>query len=127
MGAEVTVLNAEPDGTNINLDAGSSHPQGLAQRVTRDGLAMGFAFDGDADRLIAVDAAGNLVDGDAVMGICALQMLAAGTLRNATRLVVLRDGKVVEVGAHEELLEKKGEFYRLVQMQQEMNKIIEVK
>jgi ATP-binding cassette subfamily B protein len=49
------------------------------------------------------------------------------TLRNATRLVVLKDGKVVEVGAHEELLEKKGEFYRLVQMQQEMNKIIEVK
>jgi ATP-binding cassette subfamily B protein len=49
------------------------------------------------------------------------------TLRNATRLVVLKDGKVVEVGAHEELIEKKGEFYRLVQMQQEMNKIIEVK
>jgi ATP-binding cassette subfamily B protein len=49
------------------------------------------------------------------------------TLRNATRLVVLKEGKVVEVGAHEELLEKKGEFYRLVQMQQEMNKIIEVK
>ncbi|MBO0857536.1 MAG: ABC transporter ATP-binding protein [Chloracidobacterium sp.] len=49
------------------------------------------------------------------------------TLRNAKRLVVLKDGKVVEVGAHEELLEKKGEFYRLVQMQQEMNKIIEVK
>jgi ATP-binding cassette subfamily B protein len=49
------------------------------------------------------------------------------TLRNAMRLVVLKDGKVAEVGAHEELLEKKGEFYRLVQMQQEMNKIIEVK
>ena len=49
------------------------------------------------------------------------------TLRNATRLVVLKDGKIVEVGAHEELIEKKGEFYRLVQMQQEMNKIIEVK
>jgi ATP-binding cassette subfamily B protein len=49
------------------------------------------------------------------------------TLRNAMRLVVLKDGKVVEVGAHEELLETKGEFYRLVQMQQEMNKIIEVK
>ena len=45
---------------------------------------MGFAFDGDADRLIAVDAAGSLVDGDAVMGICAVQMLEAGTLRNAT-------------------------------------------
>ena len=50
----------------------------------RERLDMGFAFDGDADRLIAVDAAGELVDGDAVMGICALQMLEAGTLRNAT-------------------------------------------
>ena len=49
------------------------------------------------------------------------------TLRNATRLVVLKDGKVAEIGAHEELLEKKGEFHRLVQMQQEMNKIIEIK
>ena len=48
------------------------------------------------------------------------------TLRNATRLVVLKDGKVAEVGTHEELIEKKGEFYRLVQMQQDMNKIIEI-
>jgi phosphoglucosamine mutase len=84
LGAELTVINAQPDGTNINLDAGSSHPQGLAELVVREGLEMGFAFDGDADRLIGVDAAGNLVDGDAVMGICALQMLEAGTLRNAT-------------------------------------------
>jgi phosphoglucosamine mutase len=84
LGAEATVINAEPDGTNINLDAGSSHPQGLADLVVRERLDMGFAFDGDADRLIAVDAAGELVDGDAVMGICALQMLAARTLRNAT-------------------------------------------
>ena len=79
-----SAINAEPDGTNINLDAGSSHPQGLAELVVPERLDMGFAFDGDADRLIAVDAAGNLVDGDAVMGICAVQMLEAGTLRNAT-------------------------------------------
>jgi len=48
------------------------------------------------------------------------------TLRNATRLVVLKEGKVVEVGTHEELIEKKGEFHRLVQMQQAMNRIIEI-
>ncbi|PYJ82555.1 MAG: ABC transporter, partial [Verrucomicrobia bacterium] len=48
------------------------------------------------------------------------------TLRNATRLVVLKDGKVAEVGTHEELLEKKGEFHRLVQMQQAINRIIEI-
>jgi phosphoglucosamine mutase len=84
LGAEVSVLNAEPDGTNINLDAGSTHPQRLAALVVDEGLDLGFAFDGDADRLIAVDDRGGLVDGDAVMGICALQMLRQGTLRNAT-------------------------------------------
>lgn len=82
LGAELTVLFAEPDGTNINLDCGSTDPSTLARTVQERGLEMGFAFDGDADRLIAVDERGRLVDGDAVMGICALQRLRAGTLRN---------------------------------------------
>jgi phosphoglucosamine mutase len=84
MGVQVTAMNATPDGTNINLDAGSTHPERMAALVAERGLDMGFAFDGDADRLIAADAQGTLVDGDAVMGICALQMLGAGTLRNGT-------------------------------------------
>jgi phosphoglucosamine mutase len=84
MGAVVTAMNATPDGSNINLDSGSTHPERMAGLVSERGLDMGFAFDGDADRLIAADAGGRLVDGDAVMGICALQMLGAGTLRNAT-------------------------------------------
>ena len=82
LGADVTVLFADPDGTNINRDCGSTHPETLAVRVRNDSLDVGFAFDGDADRLIAVDERGDLVDGDGVMGICALQRLAAGTLRN---------------------------------------------
>ena len=82
LGADVTVLFADPDGTNINRDCGSTHPETLAARVRNDSLDIGFAFDGDADRLIAVDERGDLVDGDGVMGICALQRLAAGTLRN---------------------------------------------
>ncbi|HEY7332315.1 MAG TPA: phosphoglucosamine mutase [Candidatus Limnocylindria bacterium] len=82
LGAEVTVLFAEPDGTNINRDCGSTHPETLAARVREQGLDIGFAFDGDADRLIAIDERGGLVDGDGVMGICALERLAAGTLRN---------------------------------------------
>ncbi|HYM53227.1 MAG TPA: phosphoglucosamine mutase [Candidatus Dormibacteraeota bacterium] len=82
LGAEPTVLFADPDGTNINLDCGSTHPEALAAAVLEHGLQMGFAFDGDADRLIAVDEAGEIVDGDAVMGICALQRLAEGSLRN---------------------------------------------
>jgi len=82
LGAEVTVLFDAPDGLNINADCGSTHPERLAATVAAASLAMGFAFDGDADRLIAVDERGELVDGDAVMGICALQRLAGGTLRN---------------------------------------------
>ncbi|HEX2193440.1 MAG TPA: phosphoglucosamine mutase [Candidatus Limnocylindria bacterium] len=82
LGAEATVLFDRPDGANINLDCGSTHPQTLARTVAEEGLDLGFAFDGDADRLIAVDERGGVVDGDAVMGICALQRLAAGTLRN---------------------------------------------
>ncbi len=82
LGAELTVLAAEPDGTNINEDCGSTHPERLAAVVREERLQMGFAFDGDADRLIAVDERGELVDGDRVMGICALQLQRDGALRN---------------------------------------------
>jgi phosphoglucosamine mutase len=82
LGASVTVLSASPDGTNINLDSGSTQPQALAEAVLAGGLEMGMAFDGDADRLIAVDERGAIVDGDGVMGICALARLAERTLRN---------------------------------------------
>ncbi|MEO8251592.1 MAG: phosphoglucosamine mutase [Chloroflexota bacterium] len=82
LGASVTVLSASPDGTNINLDCGSLHPEALAAAVLAEGLEMGMAFDGDADRLIAVDEHGSIVDGDGMMGICALARLGAGTLRN---------------------------------------------
>jgi phosphoglucosamine mutase len=82
LGAHTTVLSADPDGTNINDECGSTHPENLAAAVVEHGLQVGLAFDGDADRLIAVDECGALVDGDAVMGICALDRLARGTLRN---------------------------------------------
>jgi phosphoglucosamine mutase len=82
LGASVTVLSAAPDGVNINVNCGSLHPEALAAAVVEGGLEMGMAFDGDADRLIAVDESGSIVDGDGVLGICALAQLAAGTLRN---------------------------------------------
>jgi phosphoglucosamine mutase len=82
LGADVTVLFDAPDGANINDGCGSTHPERLAETVAAAGLDLGLAFDGDADRLIAVDDLGNLVDGDAIMGICALERLDAGTLRN---------------------------------------------
>jgi phosphoglucosamine mutase len=82
LGAEVTVLFDAPNGLNINERCGSTHPERLAETVAAAGLDLGLAFDGDADRLIAVDERGELVDGDQVMGICALERLASGTLRN---------------------------------------------
>jgi phosphoglucosamine mutase len=82
LGADVTVLFANPDGTNINAGCGSTHPEVLAATVRDGGLDLGFAFDGDADRLIAADERGELVDGDVIMGICALDRLEAGSLPN---------------------------------------------
>ena len=89
LGAEVSVLFAEPDGENINDGCGSTNPAVLASAVRDRGLDMGFAFDGDADRLIAVDEHGELVDGDGVMGICALARLADGTLTNDLLVVTI--------------------------------------
>jgi phosphoglucosamine mutase len=83
LGAQVTVLYDAPNGTNINAGCGSTHPERLAETVAAADLDLGLAFDGDADRLIAVDERGQLVDGDAVMGIVALERLAGGTLRNS--------------------------------------------
>ena len=83
LGAEVTVLFDAPDGVNINAGCGSTHPERLAETVAAAGLDLGLAFDGDADRLVAVDERGEIVDGDAIMGIVALERLAAGTLRNS--------------------------------------------
>ncbi len=98
LGAEVTVLFAAPDGTNINQSCGSTHPERLAETVAAAGLDLGLAFDGDADRLIAVDARGRLVDGDAIMGICALARLRDGSLRNDVLVVtVMTNGGLEQV------------------------------
>ena len=74
-GASVDVINAAPDGLNINLDAGATAPAGLAARVLETRADLGFALDGDADRLVAVDAAGQVIDGDRVIGVLALERL----------------------------------------------------
>lgn len=87
LGADVTQLCAEPDGSNINAGCGSTQPEGLANTVRDEGLDLGFAFDGDADRLIAVDERGEIVDGDVVMGVCALDRLATGTLAHGLLVV----------------------------------------
>ena len=80
LGFDVTLIGASPDGRNINLDCGSTHPELLAAAVREKGCRMGVAFDGDGDRAIFVDAAGRIVDGDAVLLMCARQMQAQGRL-----------------------------------------------
>jgi phosphoglucosamine mutase len=81
LGFDVTVIGGEPDGRNINLHCGSTHPDKLQALVREDGYRLGVAFDGDGDRAILVDHAGNLVDGDAVMLMCAKHMQAQRRLR----------------------------------------------
>jgi phosphoglucosamine mutase len=75
-GARVEVIHAAPDGLNINLNAGATSPAALAAEVRASGADLGFALDGDADRLVAVDAGGQVVDGDRVIGVLALERLA---------------------------------------------------
>ncbi|HEY3724874.1 MAG TPA: phosphoglucosamine mutase [Acidimicrobiia bacterium] len=81
LGAEVVVLNATPDGTNINDGCGSTDPSGLVRTVLEVSAHAGLAFDGDADRLVAVDERGGLVDGDHILAIAALDLQARGMLR----------------------------------------------
>ncbi|NLF05210.1 MAG: phosphoglucosamine mutase [Actinomycetales bacterium] len=85
-GADVVVINASPDGRNINEQCGSTHPEQLQAAVVAAGADFGVAFDGDADRCLAVDHTGALVDGDQIMGVLAVAMSEAGTL-NAQTLV----------------------------------------
>ncbi len=80
LGADVSVINDTPDGLNINARCGSTDPGALAALVKKKGLDIGLAFDGDADRLIAVDEKGNIVDGDYIMAICARRFKEQGTL-----------------------------------------------
>jgi phosphoglucosamine mutase len=97
-GARVDVLFAEPDGVNINVACGATAPEALAASVARDGADVGFALDGDADRCVAVDERGHVVDGDQLLGVIALDRLARGTLAGSTLVVsVLSNGGLAEV------------------------------
>ncbi len=89
LGADVYSCSDEPDGNNINDHCGSTHPERLQQLVTELGADVGFAFDGDADRMIATDECGNIVDGDRIMGINALAMRDAGSLKKNTLVLTV--------------------------------------
>ncbi len=89
MGAEVIPIYNEPDGVNINSSCGSTHPESLMAAVIKTGADLGLAHDGDADRVLAVDAGGKLVDGDQIMVICAQHMEEKGTLAENTVVVTV--------------------------------------
>lgn len=89
LGAEVTVIGAEPDGRNINDGVGSTHVEALAERVSADGLDLGFAFDGDADRVLAVDRAGQVVDGDELIALAALHLRSEDRLGGGVAVTVM--------------------------------------
>ncbi len=89
MGCDVSVLSADPDGININDNCGSTHIGNLQKFVKENGCDVGFAFDGDADRLIAVDENGEIVDGDKIIALCAKDMKEHGRLNKDTAVVTV--------------------------------------
>ncbi len=89
LGASVLALNVDPDGRNINARCGSQHPESLREAVLATGAHLGLALDGDADRVVAVDASGEVVDGDQILAMCALDMKEAGRLRDDTIVVTV--------------------------------------
>ncbi|MGH9119541.1 MAG: phosphoglucosamine mutase [Acidimicrobiales bacterium] len=89
LGADVTVINDRPDGTNINDRCGSTDPSDLRRAVVELGADAGLAFDGDADRVIAVDATGQLVDGDQIIAVCALDLKQRGQLVDDTVVITV--------------------------------------
>jgi phosphoglucosamine mutase len=84
LGAAVHALGIKPNGVNINRDSGALHPDNARAEVVKRGAQIGIALDGDADRVIVIDEKGQVVDGDAVMAMCAARMIDAGQLRDGT-------------------------------------------
>jgi phosphoglucosamine mutase len=120
-GATVEVIHNEPDGININVESGATAPASLAAAVRERGADVGFALDGDADRLIAADANGQIVDGDQVLGILALDRLERGVLPEGALVVsVLSNGglqSAVEAAGGQVIRTPVGDKYILEGMQ----------
>ncbi len=99
LGADVYVINDNPDGININRNCGSTHMDELSQYVTEKKCDLGLAFDGDADRCLAVDEKGNIVNGDFILLICAQDLKERGLLNNDTLVVTVMSNLGLSLGA----------------------------
>lgn len=100
-GARVDVIHADPDGININRGCGSTHPETIAAAIRQGSYDLGLALDGDADRLIAVDAQGNIIDGDKIMLICARDLQERGMLHQNTLVVTVMSNLGLQLAARE--------------------------
>ncbi|BAL85878.1 putative phosphoglucomutase/phosphomannomutase [Actinoplanes missouriensis 431] len=120
-GAEVIAIHAEPDGLNINEECGSTHLDKVREAVLAEGADLGLAHDGDADRCLAVTAAGDVVDGDQIMAILALAMRDAGTLTDNTLVATVMSNLGLRIAMKQSgirLLETKvGDRYVLEELQ----------
>ena len=101
LGFDVVLLSASPDGRNINRDCGSTHPEQLSAAVREQGCRMGVAFDGDGDRAIFADASGRIVDGDAVLLMCARQMQRTGRLNGNAIVATVMSNLGLEIALRE--------------------------
>lgn len=121
LGAEVTVIHDEPNGLNINDDCGSQHTADLRAKVLETGAAVGLAFDGDADRLIAVDEKGNEITGDQILIICAKMLKEQGRLKNDLVVSTVMSNLGLRVACKrygfEHVAAKVGDRYVLEEMQ----------
>ncbi|CAN5401909.1 phosphoglucosamine mutase [soil metagenome] len=101
LGFDVHLLGVSPDGRNINLNCGSTHPEPLSEAVRAHGCRLGVAFDGDGDRAIFVDASGKVVDGDAVLLMCARHMKATGRLKGDAIVATVMSNIGLEIALRE--------------------------
>ena len=120
LGAQVNAYYHEPDGTNINEYCGSTHPKRLQELVSELGADVGLAFDGDADRLIAVDDRGQIVDGDKIMAICATHLKKKGRLAKNTLVGTIMSNMGLDIAMKEHKIElvktRVGDRYVLEEM-----------
>lgn len=120
LGAEVVVINNDPDGVNINKNCGSTHPEELMEYVVKKGCDLGLAFDGDADRCLAVDEKGNLVNGDFIMAICGKYLKEQGKLNKDVVVVTVMSNLGLDIALNKENIKtvktKVGDRYVLEEM-----------
>jgi len=120
LGAEIVVINNKPDGRNINVKCGSTHPEGLQKLVVESGAHIGLAFDGDADRLIAVDNRGNIVNGDHMLAIFARHLKGKGMLKQDTVVATVMSNMGLDIAMKREkcnlVKTKVGDRYVLEEM-----------